>query len=274
MLEKDALVTKRELIQLALETLKPSGDAARLWAFKRAIVVLAKQARGDVKKDSLIKRRELREVLEGLADDVQGLMKKLNLLGVKEALNYAVIARDIDGREGLNDFESRRLERLSDARLNLADDLLTLYVSATAAVERLQLEGKRGDITPWSRFSSPAKVSFAAMGETIFCNARRLERRPDAKNKELAEFLRFAWEVGTGEQDVLNWTTALRSARPKIGPSRTTIANYATQLKAMDMEERIEQWEIAVVTDWRGVINAKILQPRPFAISWRMYISD
>jgi hypothetical protein len=236
--------TKRELIESALDALGPANNESTRWAMRRAIVRMTRTARNDLREDGLTSRSELKDELKGIVSDIQKLLKRLRRPSVRKGLFLAVAGRELDGdRDALVQPLARHLEELPDALVRLPGDLSTLGIAAEGTIEQLRLRGQRGDVTPWHRQQQPAKVKFAATGDLLFQAARGLARKPDAKNGALAGFLALAWEAATGEMDVQDWTTAIRTARGKSASKTTIFAVLLARQEAIALLTMTEKWQ-------------------------------
>ena len=87
------------------------------------------------------------------------------------------------------------LNELPDTLRALPHSLHILEVSATAAVDKLRLVGRRGNVTPWQTSTATAKVRLAACGLRVFQAVRGLKRLPGDKNEGLHGFLAWVWEA-------------------------------------------------------------------------------
>jgi hypothetical protein len=205
---------------------------------------MARTARDDLRDDRLTTRADLKDELEGIGSDIQGLKKRLRKPGVRKGLLLAVAGRKLDGdRDALDRFSSRYLEKLLDTLDRLSSDLFTLEIAAETTVYQLGLAGQKSKVKPWYRYRLPAKVKFAAAGDLLFQAARGLAKPPDAKNGALAGFLALAWEMATEEQDVQDWTTAIRTARGKRATEETTLAVRLARQEAVGLLVMTERWQ-------------------------------
>ena len=236
----DGHETKRELIQLALEALGPIDDERTRWATRRVIVRMARMARDAHRDDRSVGRETLRTQLEEITATARALRRKLDGTGVGRALSHAQAVRD-DSIDTVEVYAA--LNELPDTLRALPHSLHILEVSATAAVDKLRLVGRRGNVTPWQTSTATAKVRLAACGLRVFQAVRGLKRLPGDKNEGLHGFLAWVWEAATGEVDAHDWTTPVRTARGKRLQEGTEVAIYSSMLDARTLIKAAARWE-------------------------------
>jgi hypothetical protein len=214
---------------------------------------MARTARNDLREEQLIGRQELKEELQGIVNDIERLNRRLGKPGVTHGLFQAISTRDLFDREEtfpnshfFDEMGSRYLKQLPDILLGFHRDLRILSISASRSIKLLQLEGRIGPATTWHSHKLSAKVKFALVGDLLFQIVRHLKRRPDPKNKTLAEFLSYVWYAASNEQDVLDWTRSIRTARG-VGSNEkdTDFANELARLEAFNLLSKLDPWQTA-----------------------------